>query len=100
VALMRVVTTARWIFLAALLLFVATGGGRIVGSDEVSMFELDRAILHGRIDVPEGATLQGASTPRTPPARRSSRCRSRWPPGWRPTRRTWRRPGASSPNGS
>jgi len=56
---MRVTVTARWIFLAALLIFAATGGGRIVGSDEVSMFELDRAILHGRIDVPEGATLQG-----------------------------------------
>jgi hypothetical protein len=58
-ALMRVTVTARWVFLAALLLFATTGGGRIVGSDEVSMFELDRAILHGRIDVPEGATLAG-----------------------------------------
>jgi hypothetical protein len=46
--------------LAALLLFAVTAGGRISGSDEVTMFELSRAMLHGRIDVPEGATLQAA----------------------------------------
>ncbi len=56
---MRAARTARWVFLAALVLFAVTGGGRIVGSDEVSMFELDRAMLDGRIDIPEGATLQG-----------------------------------------
>ena len=56
---MRARRTAGWIFLGSLLLFALTGGGRIVGSDEVSMFELGRAMLHGRIDIPEGATLQG-----------------------------------------
>jgi hypothetical protein len=45
--------------LAAFLTFALTGGGRIVGSDEVTMFQLARAMAHGRIDVPEGATLQG-----------------------------------------
>jgi hypothetical protein len=45
--------------LAALLTFVLTGGGRIVGSDELTMFELARAMAHGHIDVPEGATLRG-----------------------------------------
>ena len=47
------------IALAALLTFALTGGGRIVGSDEVTMFELSRSLAHGRIDVPEGATLRG-----------------------------------------
>src|SRR5262249_20259433 len=47
------------IALAALLTFMLTGGWRIVGSDEVTMFQLARAMAHGRIDVPEGATLQG-----------------------------------------
>ena len=51
--------TARWIALAAFLLYAITGGGRIVGSDEVTMLELSRAMLHGHLDVPEGATLQG-----------------------------------------
>lgn len=51
--------TARAIFVAALLVFVVTGGGRIVGSDEVTMFELSRGLLHGRIAVPPGATLRG-----------------------------------------
>ncbi|HEY6194375.1 MAG TPA: hypothetical protein VI504_04975, partial [Candidatus Eisenbacteria bacterium] len=45
--------------LAALLTYALTGGGRIVGSDEVTMFELARALAHGHIDVPEGATLRG-----------------------------------------
>ena len=45
--------------LAAFLTFALTGGGRIVGSDEVTMFELARALAHGGIAVPEGATLQG-----------------------------------------
>jgi hypothetical protein len=49
--------TARMLALAALLLFVVTGGGRITGSDEVTMFELSRSLTHGRIDVPEGATV-------------------------------------------
>src|SRR5262249_5061378 len=47
------------IFLAAVLTYVFTGGGRIVGSDEVTMFELSRAITHGDIRVPEGATMRG-----------------------------------------
>ena len=51
--------TARWLALAAFLVFAVTGGGRISGSDEVTMFELSRAMLHGGIAVPEGATLQG-----------------------------------------
>lgn len=45
--------------LAALLVFAFSGGGRIAGSDEVTMFELARAMAHGRIDVPSGATLAG-----------------------------------------
>ena len=51
--------TARRIALASFLVFAATGGGRIAGSDEVTMFELARAMLHGSIAVPEGATLTG-----------------------------------------
>ena len=52
--------TARWIAIAAFLLYAWTGGGRISGSDEVTMFELSRAMLHGHIEVPaEGATVQG-----------------------------------------
>src|SRR5262249_52040303 len=51
---------APWaIALAALLTYAFTGGGRIVGSDEVTMFELSRAITHGDIRVPEGATMRG-----------------------------------------
>lgn len=51
--------TARWVALAAFLVFAFSGGGRIAGSDEVTMFELSRAMLHGHVAVPEGATLQG-----------------------------------------
>jgi hypothetical protein len=51
--------TARLVALAAFLVFALTGGGRIAGSDEVTMFEVSRALLHGHIDVPEGATLRG-----------------------------------------
>ena len=52
--------TARLVALAAFLVFALTGGGRIAGSDEVTMFELAQSMLHGRIDVPAaGATLQG-----------------------------------------
>jgi hypothetical protein len=55
-----VVKRAPWaIALAALLTYAFTGGGRIVGSDEVTMFELARAITHGNIRVPEGATMHG-----------------------------------------
>jgi len=51
---------APWaIALAALLTYAFTGGGRIVGSDEVTMFELARAVAHGDIRVPEGATMRG-----------------------------------------
>ena len=52
--------TARRIMLAAFLMFALTGGGRIVGSDEVTMFQLASAMLTGRIEVPQGATLQGS----------------------------------------
>lgn len=52
--------TALALAIAFALLYLATGGGRIVGSDEVTMAELSRALVHGRIEVPEaGATLQG-----------------------------------------
>ena len=51
--------TAFAIALAAFLLYALSGGGRVVGSDEVTMLELSRAMLSGRIDVPEGATLRG-----------------------------------------
>jgi hypothetical protein len=51
--------TARWIGVAAFLCFALTGGGRIVGSDEVTMLELSRALLHRGIAVPVGATLDG-----------------------------------------
>jgi hypothetical protein len=45
--------------LAAFLVYAAAGGGRIAGSDEVTMLEVSRAMLHGHLDVPEGATLAG-----------------------------------------
>ena len=51
--------TALALALAAFLVYAFTGGGRIVGSDEVTMFDLSRALLHGRIQVPEGSTLEG-----------------------------------------
>jgi len=51
--------TARWIFVFAFGAYLVTGGGRVVGSDEVTMLELSRAMLHGHLDVPEGATLRG-----------------------------------------
>jgi len=51
--------TAFAIALAAFLLYALSGGGRVVGSDEVTMLELSRALLAGHIDVPEGATLRG-----------------------------------------
>ena len=54
-----VLRTAFAIAFAAFLLFALTGGGRVVGSDEVTMLELSRSLLSGRIDVPEGATLKG-----------------------------------------
>jgi hypothetical protein len=51
---------APWaIALAALLTYAFTGGGRITGSDEVTMFELARSITHGNLRVPEGATMRG-----------------------------------------
>ncbi len=49
-----------WIALAAFLTLAFSGGGRIVGSDEVTMFQLARAIARGGIAVPEGATRPGA----------------------------------------
>ncbi len=51
--------TARWIGIAAFLFFALTGGGRIVGSDEVTMLDLSHALLHGGVAVPVGATLDG-----------------------------------------
>jgi hypothetical protein len=51
--------TALAIALAAFLLYALSGGGRVVGSDEVTMLELSRAMLSGAIHVPEGATLGG-----------------------------------------
>jgi len=51
--------TALWLGLTALLAYALTGGGRVVGSDEVTMLELARGLLHGRVWVPEGATLRG-----------------------------------------
>ncbi|MEO5616586.1 MAG: hypothetical protein ABIS67_02365 [Candidatus Eisenbacteria bacterium] len=51
--------TALALALAFVLLYLITGGGRIVGSDEVTMSELSRALLRGGIAVPEGATLPG-----------------------------------------
>jgi hypothetical protein len=51
--------TAGALATAALLVFALTGGGRIVGSDELAMFELSRGLLHGALAVPAGATLAG-----------------------------------------
>jgi hypothetical protein len=56
-----VARTGRWIAIAAFLIYVVSGGGRIVGSDEVTMLELSRALLRGHIDVPAGATMLGRS---------------------------------------
>ena len=52
-------STARSIGVFAFLFFALTGGGRVTGSDEVTMLELSRALLHGGIAVPQGATLAG-----------------------------------------
>ncbi|MCC6350602.1 MAG: hypothetical protein IT347_13535 [Candidatus Eisenbacteria bacterium] len=51
--------TAKLLALAALLVYAVSGGGRITGSDEVTMYDLSRALLRGGIAVPEGATLRG-----------------------------------------
>ncbi len=51
--------TASWIVVIAFLAYALTGGGRIVGSDEVTMFELSRALMAGHITVPAGATVEG-----------------------------------------
>jgi len=53
------IVTTRWIGALAFLVYVLSGGGRIVGSDEVTMLELSRAMLHGHLDVAAGATLDG-----------------------------------------
>ena len=55
-----VIRTARAIGIATLLAFALTGGGRLVGSDEVTMFELSRALMRGSVEVPPGATLAGS----------------------------------------
>ncbi len=52
-----VMRSARWIGVFAFLVYSLTGGGRIVGSDEVTMLELSRALLRGQLEVPQGATL-------------------------------------------
>jgi len=49
----------RWLPVFAFLVFALTGGGRVVGSDEVTMLELARSLLRGSVEVPEGATLAG-----------------------------------------
>jgi len=54
-----VIATTRWIGVFAFLAYLLTGGGRIVGSDEVTMLELSRAMIRGHLDVPAGATLDG-----------------------------------------
>jgi hypothetical protein len=48
-----------WLFVFALAVYALSGGGRVVGSDEVTMLELSRAMLRGGVAVPEGATLTG-----------------------------------------
>jgi hypothetical protein len=52
--------TARAIAITAFLVYALTGGGRIVGSDEVTMFEVARALPAGGVVVPEGATVTRA----------------------------------------
>lgn len=51
--------TALALAVTAFLLYALTGGGRVVGSDEVTMLELSRAMLRGGIVVPEGSTILG-----------------------------------------
>jgi len=51
--------TALALAVTAFLVYALTGGGRVVGSDEVTMLELSRAMLRGGIVVPEGATVPG-----------------------------------------
>lgn len=51
--------TALAIAAAAFCVFAVTGAGRITASDEVTMYDLSRALLHGTVAVPEGATLAG-----------------------------------------
>ena len=52
--------SAAWaLTLGAFCIYAASGGGRIVGSDEITMLEVSRALLHGHIAVPEGATMPG-----------------------------------------
>jgi hypothetical protein len=51
--------TALALVVAAFLVYALTGGGRVVGSDEVTMLELSRAMLRGGIVVPEGSTIPG-----------------------------------------
>ena len=53
-------TRAAWaIALAALLTYAFSGGGRITGSDELTQLDLARALRHGSLQVPEGATITG-----------------------------------------
>jgi hypothetical protein len=49
----------RWLPVFAFLVFALTGGGRVAGSDEVTMLELARSLLRGQVEVPLGATLAG-----------------------------------------
>ena len=51
--------TALALAVTAFLVYALTGGGRVVGSDEVTMLELSRAMLRGGIVVPEGSTIPG-----------------------------------------
>ncbi len=51
--------TALALAVFAALVYVVTGGGRVVASDEVAMLDLSRAMLRGHLWVPAGATLRG-----------------------------------------
>jgi len=53
----RTMRTAMWLAIGAFLLYAATGGGRVVGSDELAMLELSRSLMRGTVTVPEGATM-------------------------------------------
>jgi dolichyl-phosphate-mannose-protein mannosyltransferase len=52
---------ARWLFLAALLLYVASATGVLVYGDDLSMLAVTRSLASGRLDVPAGtpAAVEG-----------------------------------------
>lgn len=51
---------ARSLFLACLLLYVASATGVLVYGDDISMFEVTRSLVDGRIDVPRGTPAANA----------------------------------------